>query len=138
MKANEILKPCKTCNGTKKIVRTFTGSIGLESAWRPKGSLKCREDEIKDCPKCFDKQAHQGKKINREEDRIMTDEQLLDLHNDIRDGVSMIVAKDHYYEMEAIVKELEDIISEAGKIAQKKVFRVTDKLQLRRLLGVEK
>ena len=33
--------------------------------------------------------------------RIMTDEQLLELHDDIRDGVSMIVAVDHYYQLQA-------------------------------------
>ncbi len=39
-------------------------------------------------------------------DRIMTDEQLIDLHDDIRDGVSMIVRTDHYEEMEATNKRL--------------------------------
>jgi DnaJ-class molecular chaperone len=43
---------CKTCNGTGKVVRTFTGSVGLESPWRAKGSSHAREDEERDCPEC--------------------------------------------------------------------------------------
>ena len=43
---------CRLCNDKKEIVRTFTGSIGLETAWRPKGSSTSREDEIKACPDC--------------------------------------------------------------------------------------
>lgn len=43
---------CRLCNDKKEIVRTFTGSIGLETAWRPKGSNTSREDETKACPDC--------------------------------------------------------------------------------------
>ena len=43
---------CRLCNDKKEIVRTFTGSIGLETAWRPKGSSTSREDETKACPNC--------------------------------------------------------------------------------------
>ena len=44
---------CRLCNDKKEIVRTFTGSIGLETAWRPKGSSTSREDEIRACPDCI-------------------------------------------------------------------------------------
>ena len=37
---------CQTCNDTGFVVRTFTGSIGLETRWHPKGSIG-REDEEK-------------------------------------------------------------------------------------------
>jgi len=43
-------------------------------------------------------------------ERIMTDEELMELHDDIRDGVSMIVGKEHYYEMEAKNERQEKII----------------------------
>ena len=43
---------CRLCNDKKEIVRTFTGSIGLETAWRPKGSSTSREDETRACPDC--------------------------------------------------------------------------------------
>jgi hypothetical protein len=33
-------------------------------------------------------------------ERIMTDKQLMELHDDIRDGVSMIVSCKHYHDME--------------------------------------
>ena len=46
------MSKCKTCNGTGFIVRTFTGSVGLESEWRPKGSCGAREDEQRNCPDC--------------------------------------------------------------------------------------
>ena len=42
----------KLCNNKKEVVRTFTGSIGLETAWRPKGSSTSREDETRTCPDC--------------------------------------------------------------------------------------
>ena len=48
--------PCKTCNGTGVVVRTFTGSIGLESSWRAKDSSGAREDEKKPCPDCGGKE----------------------------------------------------------------------------------
>ena len=37
--------------------------------------------------------------VDMSKDRIMTDEQLMGLHDDIRDGISMIVAVDHYEEI---------------------------------------
>lgn len=43
---------CKTCGDTGEITRTFTGSLGLETPWRAKGSSKSREDEIRPCPDC--------------------------------------------------------------------------------------
>ena len=49
---DEQIKPvCKKCNGTGKLTRTFTGSIGLENQWRPSGQGG-REDEYKPCPDC--------------------------------------------------------------------------------------
>jgi hypothetical protein len=42
----------------------------------------------------------------------MTDDQLQALHDDIRDGVSMIVEKSHYYEMEAENKRLKEAIED--------------------------
>ena len=39
-------------------------------------------------------------------ERIMTDDQLQALHDDIRDGVSMIVEKKHYYGLQAEINTL--------------------------------
>ena len=52
------------------------------------------------------------------EERIMTDEQLMGLHDDIRDGISMIVEKKHYYDMEAENERLKKAISKADKDRQ--------------------
>jgi hypothetical protein len=43
---------CNTCNDTRFVVRTFTGSVGLESSWRAKGSSNAPEHEKKPCPAC--------------------------------------------------------------------------------------
>ena len=41
-------------------------------------------------------------------EQIMTPEQLQGLHDDIRDGYSMIVACDHYRNLEADIKRLDE------------------------------
>ena len=41
-------------------------------------------------------------------ERILTDKQLLELHDDIRDGVSMIVTVDHYDQLQAEIKRLKE------------------------------
>lgn len=76
---------CKTCGGSGEV---------------PNGGCGCGYCDVplttKPCPDC-----------QPTDKRIMTDEQLLGLHDDIRDGISMIVAKDHYYELDAKITQLE-------------------------------
>ena len=58
------------------------------------------------------------------DEMIMTAKQLKELHDDIRDGVSMIVAVRHYYELEA---EKEELRRENEKL-KAKVFQLKVKL----------
>ncbi len=39
-------------------------------------------------------------------DRIMTDEQLMELHNDIRDGVTATITVKHLHDMETALREV--------------------------------
>ena len=58
-------------------------------------------------------------------ERIMTDEQLLELHDDIRDGFSMIVAVDHYNKLEAERDEYHDQyhLAEAKLLSHRSLIR---------------